>query len=192
MVDAHKRDNNNNNYQSERVETEGITIRADKKMLQALKKEAKEKQISTNVLISRIFRRYLDWHSNAAKAGFVPIRRGAIMKLLENLSEEEVGRIARSIATRESKDFVLLLRDEYNLFSALDVMETWIRTSGYKYKHGTRLGTHTLVIQHEMGKKWSVYLSESYRSILEEFGQTDSQFNLTDNTVYISFEERHG
>lgn len=186
LVYTRKRDN----QQRERIETDGITIRADKRMLQALKKEAREKQISTNILVSKIFRRHLDWHSNAARAGFIPVRRGTMTKLLENVSDEEVARIARFITSRESKDYVLLLRDEYNLSTALDVMEIWMRFSGYKFKHGIRSGTHTLVIQHEMGKKWSVYISESYRCIFEEFGQMDSKFSLTDNTVQISFEER--
>jgi hypothetical protein len=172
----------------EKVETEGITIRLDKRVLRRLRHEAKEKKISTNVLISQIFSEHLEWHSTAARAGFVAVRRGTILKLLENTSEEEIATIAKFIGTRESKDFVLLLRHEYSLSSAMDVIETWIRISGYSYDHEVRQGMHSLVIHHDMGKKWSIYLSEIYKSVFEEFGQTGATFTFTDNTVHIRYD----
>lgn len=185
MVNRQRRDSG----KQEKIETEGITIRTGKKVLDALKAEAKEKQISTNILISQIFKQHLDWHSNAANAGFVPMRRGTIVKLLNDISEEEVAKIARNIGLRESKEFVLLLRNEYSLSSALDVIETWLRISGYLCKHEVRFGIHSFVLQHDMGKKWSIYLAEIYRSIFEEFGKPGAKFNLTENTVHISFED---
>lgn len=158
-------------------------------MLRSLRQEARERQISTNVLISQIFRQYLDWHSGAAKAGFVLVRRGTILKLLENTPQERIRDIGRSIGINESKDFVLILRHEFSLMSALDVVETWVKISGYSYKHEIRGGTHSLVIHHDMGMKWSIYLSEIYKSIFEQFEQSDAKINLAENTVHVSFTE---
>lgn len=186
MGNRHKKDNAE---RKERTETEGITIRVDKNVLHALKKEAREKQVSTNTLISQIFGQHLNWHSIGPKAGFSVVQRATLVSLLEKISEEEATSISKSIGIGEFKDFVLLLRHEYNLQSTMEVLETWMHVSGNLYTHNSRSGRHSLAIQHNLGKKWSIFLSELYRSVLEEFGQLNATFNLTDNTVHITFEE---
>jgi hypothetical protein len=90
--------------------------------------------------------------------------------LISKLPEKEITSIAECIAKNETKDFVLLLRNEYNIESALDVIETWIKISGYPYRHEVNYTSHTYVIQHDMGKNWSLYMTELYRFLFEEFG----------------------
>ncbi|HET7344968.1 MAG TPA: hypothetical protein VFJ05_03745 [Nitrososphaeraceae archaeon] len=49
-----------------------------------------------------------------------------LSNLINRLPEKEISSIAEYIAKNETKDFVLLLRNKYNIESALDVIETWI------------------------------------------------------------------
>ena len=60
---------------------------------------------------------------------------------------------------------MLLLRHGYKLEMVLDVIEIWIRISGYKYKSEMTGDTQLHIVQHDMGKKWSFYLAELYRYI---------------------------
>jgi hypothetical protein len=84
---------------------------------------------------------------------------------------------------------LLLLKKQYNvpIESALDFIESWIKESGYPYLHdtsGVDQNIHHFVIQHDMGLKWSLYLSEIYRDLFEElFSLTEVRFDITDNTV---------
>jgi hypothetical protein len=106
-----------------------------------------------------------------------------LSKLINRLPEKEISSIAEYIAKNETKDFVLLLRNEYNIESALDVIETWIRISGYPYRHDVSYTRHAYVIQHDMGKNWSLYLAEVYRFLFEDFGLKKVEFDLTPNTL---------
>ena len=164
-------------------QSESITFRLDNTILNKLHREAEQKDISVNTLVSHIIRRHIDWHSNAAKAGFVTVRRGLLSKLINRLSEKEISLIAEYIAKNETKDFVLLLRNEYNIESALDVIETWIKISGYPYRHEVNHNRHSYVIQHDMGKNWSLYMAELYRFLFEEFGLKRTEFDLNHNTL---------
>jgi hypothetical protein len=75
--------------------------------------------------------------------------------------------------------------------SALDLIETWIRISGYPYRHEVDNNTnnnsyttvHSYIIQHHMGRKWSLYLSELYRCSFQEFGLGKVYFDITDNML---------
>lgn len=166
-----------------RGKTETIAFRLDISMIERLRNEAEQKDISLNALAGHIFKQHIDWHSNAAKAGFLTVRRGLIVKLLELASEAELIKIAEYIAKKETKNFVLMLRNEYNITSALDVVETWIRIAGYPYRHEVTYSTHTYTIQHDMGKKWSLYLSEQYKFLFEDFGLKRVDFEITDSII---------
>jgi hypothetical protein len=164
-------------------QSESITFRLDSTILNKLHSEAEQQDISVNTLVSHIIRRHIDWHSNAAKAGFVTVRRGLLSNLISRLSEKEISSIAEHIAKNETRDFILLLRNEYNIESALDVIETWIKISGYPYRHEVNYTRHSYVIQHDVGMNWSLYLSELYRFLFEEFGLKKVQFDLNHNSL---------
>ena len=164
-------------------QSESITFRLDNTILNKLHLEAKQKDISVNTLVSHIIRSHIDWHSNAAKAGFVTVRRGLLIDLINRLPEKEISSVAEYIAKHETKDFVLLLRNEYNIESALDVIETWIKISGHPYRHEVNYTRHSYVIQHDMGRNWSLYMAEQYRFLFEEFGLKKVEFDINDNTL---------
>ena len=164
-------------------QSESITFRLDSTILNRLHHEADQKDISVNTLVSHIIRRHIDWHSNAAKAGFVTVRRGLLINLINRLPEKEISFIAEDIAKNETKDFVLLLRNKYNIESALDVIETWIKISGYPYRHEVNYTRHSYVIQHDLGRNWYLYMAELYRFLFEEFGLKRAEFDINHNTL---------
>ena len=173
-----KNDATNHQHQSE-----SITFRLDTTILNKLRREAEQKDITVNTLVGHIIRSHIDWHSNASKAGFVTVRRGLLNNLINRVPEKEISSIAEYIAKTETKDFILLLRNEYNIESALDVVETWIKISGYPYRHEVNYTRHSYMIQHDMGKNWSLYLAELYRFLFEEFGLKKVDFDLNHNSL---------
>ena len=145
-------------FKRPKASSEGLSLRIDSAILNAIRKEALQKDISVNTLLNQIAKQHVQWHSHAAATGIVTIRKQSLMKLINRLDEPEISNIAKEIS-KESKDFVLLLRNEYNLESVLDVIQTWIRICAYKYKSEIKSDTELHIIQHDMGKKWSFYLA---------------------------------
>ena len=100
------------------------------------------------------------------KLGFISVRRELIVKLMEKLLEQEISSIVEYIAKTSNKDFIMMLRNQYNIESALDLIETWIRISGYPYRHevdgdntnnnNNYTTIHSYILQHDMGRKWSL------------------------------------
>jgi hypothetical protein len=163
--------------------TESITLRFHKHILDRLRKAAEDKQVSLNTLLNQIAIQHLDWHAHAAKAGFITVRKGSIIKMLEKIPEKDIVEIAGYLARKQSKEFVMMLRNEYSLTSALDVIETWIEIAGYSYRHEVRGSEHFFIVQHDMGMKWSLYLREIYRFIFEDFGLSRVDFDSTENAL---------
>jgi hypothetical protein len=169
-----------------RDQTETITLRLEKKILTKLRRESEQNQTSLNTLANQIFRQHIDWHSKASKAGYVPLQKPVIIKLLDRLSEEDVIRAAEEVSKDMFKDVMLLLRDENDLVSTLNVIETWIRVSGFPYKLEVdeEKEVYSYVIQHDMGKKFSLLLATRARIILERL-ERQGNFIVTNNTMVL-------
>jgi predicted DNA-binding ribbon-helix-helix protein len=171
-----------------RKKNESITFRLESEILVSLRQEARRKDVSVNTLVSQIAKQHTNWHSVAGQAGFISVRKPLLTKLLESQNDEQIRSLARYVALSSDKDFLLMLRRNYNIHSALDMFETWISISGYPYNHhvedldySNRL--HSFIVQHHMGMKWSLYLEERYRIFFEDFEIRNAQFDLTDSTL---------
>src|SRR5690349_2163302 len=102
---------NNDAERQTKEKNVSMTLRLNSTVLSRLKREASQKRINPNTLAAQVLTDYVDWYSNAAKAGFLAIRKGLLTKFLEKLSEEEILSIAENIAKNETKDFILMLRN---------------------------------------------------------------------------------
>lgn len=139
--------------------------------------------------MTQIAKQHTEWHVNASQIGFISVRKILIMKLLDEIRDDEkITEIAREVASGSS-DSLLSLKEKYNIpiESALDFIESWIKEAGYPYVRnilGVDHNIHHFVIYQDMGLKWSLYLSEIFRNLFEElFNVTKVHFNMTDNIV---------
>jgi predicted DNA-binding ribbon-helix-helix protein len=78
--------------------TESITFRLENEILVSLRQEARRKDVSVNTLVSQIAKQHTNWHSLAAQAGFVSVRKPLLTKLLENQNDEQIKLLASHVA----------------------------------------------------------------------------------------------
>ena len=169
--------------------SETTTFRFDSETMKSLREEAKQKDISTNTLLNQIVKEHLKWHANASNAGFIAVSRLLITSLISHLSEQEIISVAENVAKNTNKDTILLLENEYTMTAALEFIENWIKISGYKYKHheiNDGQNRHMYVIQHDMGIKWSIYLTNLYQFLFDDVKKDNKrkiEFEKTENTL---------
>jgi hypothetical protein len=163
--------------------TETASFRLERNVLGELRKEAESKDISLNSLVSQIFNLHIGWHANAPKAGFVPVPKPFLAKVIEKLSQDEIVNIAEYIAKDEVKNMTMMLGRELEVESILESFEFWLKTTNFAYKHDNDDGTHKFVINHEMGKKWSLYLGEVMRLIFKSLGAQKTEFEISPKTL---------
>jgi hypothetical protein len=81
------------------------------------------------------------------------------------------------------------VKKEYTTKSALDFLESWIKISGYPYRHEESNNGQSYVIQHDTGKKWSTYLASLYQYLFDELGQDKKiEFDKTENTLAFTID----
>jgi hypothetical protein len=160
-----------------------VTLRFDSDMLEALKRESEHKRISLNTLATQIFRTHTEYGSMSARAGMVSFHKSLLIRMMDRLSEDEILKLSEYIAKNEMKDTVLLMKKKYTAAAFIDFIESWARVSGFEYRHDVSGDTHSFVIQHDMGKRWSIYISNVFKHVFSDIGAKWADFHSTDNTV---------
>lgn len=169
-----------------------VTLRFDNEILSQLRNEAKQKRISVNTLASQIFQSHVEYDTYASKAGMVSFPKSLLTRLMDGLSEQGVEDLSKYIAKNEIKDMTLFFRKEYTLSSFLDTIESWLRVSGFPYRRdggggdddyiaGKRI--QTFIIQHDMGKRWSVYFERLFKYVFEDLNLRKYTIDTTDNSI---------
>jgi len=175
------------------IKTESITLRMNQKILNRIKKEAKHNRTSVNTLASQVFQDYVDYNALAAKAGMVSFPKSLLVRLMDNLSDKEFEKTAEWIMENEMKDVILLLTNDYDTDSILDMIESWVRISGFTYRHDyDSHGRHKFLIQHDMGTRWSLFFEKLFRYTFEDVQQQDVEFEITRDMISFNLDAGSG
>ncbi len=163
-----------------------VTFRHEGNIINELRREANEKRLSLNTLASQIFQSHMEYHRYTSRAGMVSFPRGLLMRMMERLSAEEVEMLSEYVAKNDIKEVTLMLRKEYSLLAFLDMIESWLRVSGFPYRRdriGTDESIESFIIEHDMGNRWSLYFEKLFRHVFEDFDKKKAVFHVTDNTI---------
>lgn len=178
--------------------TKSITFRLDSSVVEELQRDANEGEISLNVLVNQVLKRYVEWDRYENKLGMMPIPKLMLGTLideamllaadakivdLESYRAKIVNNAAQT-ALRVMKDSVLFMRKEYSFWTVLDVLRQYMKVAGIVSDHRIEMGRkHVFIIQHDLGENWSLFAKELLSKIFIELAQVGAEISTTPNTV---------
>jgi len=167
--------------------TSVMSFRLDEDIVDALRKEAEEEEVSLNVLAGHVFRRYVEWERDARKVGFIPVNKELLTSLIGELDDKRIEDIVR-LGKNIFKAQILYMENRYDLDSFLKWMEVTNRMSGFAQKHVVEAKTHEYIIQHDLNMKWSLYMRTLYEMILDDVYKKKIDFEVTPSTIVFKIE----
>jgi hypothetical protein len=165
--------------------SESVTFRLNSAVLNKLSGRAELQKTSLNVLVNQILSNYIEWEMDAQKAGWVPTQRQVLMKLIDALEGETVLDIAEKTAEAIGKDIILYMYGKYNLESLLSNIRASAQRSGFSIKEYDESRNLEILIQHDLGWKWSLFFKHYYQKILHDLQQR-AVFDYTENSLVIN------
>jgi hypothetical protein len=180
------------------TKTKSTTFRLDTKIVQELQRDADQGEVSLNVLVNQILRKYVEWDRYEKKLNLLPIPKLMLIKMIDdtlrvaedaNISDLEayrnkIARSAAEVALNIMKDSVLFMKKDYNLWSVLDVLRKYMKVAGITSDHSVEHGRkHVFVIQHELGENWSLFARELLSLIFTQLAQVKAEISSTPRTV---------
>ncbi len=163
--------------------TNSISYRLPSKLLENLETEARQKNISHNVLVKQILQKYVSWERFAEKIGMVPVPQKILQSLGRRLSHQEILEIIDALFIT-IKDSVMFMKGGYDLKRTIETLEDYMRNSGMESDHRVEGNLHHFVIQHKMGMQWSIFTELLLRRVFAEFEkEIEIKFQTTESTV---------
>lgn len=178
--------------------TRSVTFRLDSLVIDELQAEADNREISLNVLVNQVLKRYSEWDRYETKIGMMPVPKIILSSLIDKAIavakssrirdieryRDEIIKQAAQLAFGLMKDAVLFMKRQYNLWVVLAVLEEYMKVSGIKADHkleGSR--KHIFVIQHELGENWSLFTKELLALIFQNLANVKADISVTSNTT---------
>ena len=173
------------NDTKKKIESESITFRIEKPILDELRQEAGQKMESVNTLVNQIINSYVHWHKPARNAGLGYFPKVLVASSINYLDDEQVIQVTEEYCNHHLKDIIHMLISESTFSSFMDVLCSWLELSGYPYRFDSINGADTYVIQFGMGRKWSLYFRTQMKLVFEQYHIKNAEAEMTDNTVII-------
>jgi len=165
------------------------TFRLKKEVVDILEDDPKRQGVSVNAMIQNSINRYVEWDrycDSVQMAAFFPNMLDA---LLEQISEEQIDKIAKRIVeTSCFKDVNLLIFKRYDpdvFLSMISLLDKY--GNNYRLQLGQNDdGGRSLSLYHNYGKKWSVFHGMILHHELLRL-KVPHSFEISDNNVVLHF-----
>ncbi len=183
---------------SQSRKTRSVTFRIDSSVIDELQGEADTREISLNVLVNQVLKRYAEWDRYESKIGMMPVPKLMLSTLIDKtissakaggikeveLYRDQIVKEAAQIAFNLMKDSVLFMKKHYNLWVVLSVLEEYMKVSGIKADHRIEGSSkHVFVVQHELGENWSLFTKELLNLIFQNLAKVKADIHVTPNTT---------
>ena len=189
--------NNNNTVLRPHKKSRSITFRLDSLIIDELQRDANQTEISLNVLINQILKKYVQWGRYEHKLGLMPVPKNFFSSLIQEtirLSEsngisvdpykEKLIKYSAQVAFYNIKETVILMKKKFDLWSVLSVLHEYMDVSGITSDHRVEAGKkHIFVIQHELGEYWSLFAKELLNLIFYNIANLRAEIQITQKSI---------
>lgn len=144
--------------------------------------------VSPEKLINHMLKEHLGTMS-LRRRGFILVSKQTIRAITEQASEETMINAARNIGA-QIKELGMLMSTEQaakpTLTDRLNALRFVMGLNGFPIEIGTDPSDKKIriIVRMEMGRKYSLYVGEAIKMVLEGFAETDG-IEATDSSLYI-------
>lgn len=144
---------------------------------------------------------YLNVYFLSKQIGYVIVSKKVLQNTFSYTPDDEIIRMSEEIAGRY-KEAAILLHGKPSLEGYFDLMKSFVLANGYLMEFGKSQRTtesngssneindkQILIIQFKMGYKFSKFLGNVYRILLQEFCDIES-FEITDTLAFYEYKPR--
>jgi hypothetical protein len=164
------------------------TIRLPSNLDRILQKDAKEKRTTVNSLISAALTKYTEWDRYAESFGFICLPRNGFKLIIDSLDDETIKQIAEEIGSRQPKELMMFIFKKMTLDTFISQVSLFSRYAGFgTYEVETNERNYTIVVHHELGRKWSIYLAHLGSQGLKSTLGVVPKFHVTEYSVVFEF-----
>src|SRR5215213_2992232 len=150
-----------------RQKTVTRTIRIPSHLDTIIHEDSKERRSTANALISSILTKYAEWD-----------------RYTESLDDEAIKQIAGQIGASQSRELIMFFFKKISLDTFVSAISLFSKYAGFgSYEIESNGREHTVVLHHELGRKWSIYVAYLMSEGLKSTLGISPRFQIAENSV---------
>ena len=173
-------------HSATKEKTKTITYRLPVKMVEDLEAQAMQANISQNVLVKQIVQKYLQWDRFSEGIAMIPIPKNILQTMGNDMTATDIDLIVESVKPI-IKDSVMFMKGKYDLKRCIETLEDYMRATGMQSDHRVDGSLHHFIVQHGLGKNWSLFTEQLLKEIFHEFlPENNIECQTTESTVIVT------
>lgn len=161
------------------------SFRIDPETYPELESEAKENNISMNVLLNDISKEHL-FSKNYEKIRCMLVPIDVMRSAFDCTNEKLLVKNANKLGSNHATEYIQLLYHNVTKQTATQFLDIWFRRfRGFEHKiHGS---IHSFSILHDINEKYSIFMKEFVKSFCETILHEPVKIQTTQRTITFSF-----
>ena len=167
------------------------SIRISQELDELLQKDAENKRVSVNSLISTMMTKYAEWDRFADKFGYVTLTTETFKTILEITDEKKLSELAKVMGSRLPKEVMLFWFKKTDMEAFLSYVAIYGKYSNlFQYELEKEGDRYTITAHHELGDKWSMFLKVFIGEAMKETLRITPEFEVSKSSIVARFSER--
>ena len=150
---------------SEKMGSSVITSRVREDVKMKLEAESKSKNVTLNSLIGQILSKHVDWDRFTEDVGFAFMSKVDLKAFLDLIPQKQIEKIAQTQGKDAMKSTIGFIQGEFNFENFIIILDLWLGATNVRFRHITTTDGEKFIVQHDMGKNWSLYLATLVETI---------------------------
>ncbi|MEO9362806.1 MAG: hypothetical protein ABI348_02790 [Nitrososphaera sp.] len=164
------------------------TFRVSSGVMKKLRAESEKRQTSLNAYVNQVLRQHIEWDLFESKIGMIPFPKPVLEIIFANLDADEVTRLAEGIGKSTAIETAIFVQGKFSAETFVSWIEMRMKNSGCEVAHRTEEdGSQNIIIKHDLGKNWSLYLKTLIESTLNEAFGKAPDFFITNSLVSFKY-----
>ena len=145
-------------------------------------------KISLNSHVTQALYSYVDIYAPSIAAGMFPFPKKVVSSMLDTLDDKTITELSKQMAYNDLVDLNYLSPKANTKESFVTTVLAWANHSGFPVQDIFEDSQRTIVLKHDMGEKWSLFLSKSLQAYFDRFKIPGVQFKIPNNLVVITMQ----
>jgi putative component of toxin-antitoxin plasmid stabilization module len=164
------------------------SFRLDEQALNILEEEAEKQKTTPNALLNHILSDYCLFYRYLKHIPTITMTQELFAKIIRDCPEENVREYAKQSGSAMAKDIFGVIGLDFNrenlAFYLEEIQDRYANAFTYNH-HINDCGKDVFHLRHNLGEKWSIFLSEEISTLIECCCGEQVKKELTKNTVTI-------
>ena len=170
---------------TEKSQAVAKSFRVNRKVLYALRDEARRQNLSLNTLVNQLFTNYAEYGRFAEKAHSMHLVNETVSEILNAANEDVIMLAGQNAGKSAPMAMISLKSSDVTMNSVIQYIQDLASYAHlFSYNETNVNGQWTITLSHELGSKWSMFLKGYFSEAFKMTG-TEPKIETSDRAVTI-------